>query len=65
MKNRKEESRSERRDFLKMAGVGAVAGSVMAVTAAAKDAEAATPQDSGDGYRESEHVKQVYALSRF
>jgi hypothetical protein len=52
-----------RRDFLKLAGLGAL-GSAAAATATAvgaKPVEAAKPA----GYRETAHVKKVYELARF
>jgi hypothetical protein len=54
-----------RRDFLKLAGLGALAGATAAAGTArpAKAVSAETP--SGSGYRETEHVKKAYELSRF
>ena len=58
-------SKSERRDFLKLAGLGAVAGGAAAL-GRAKKAEAAAPDAApGRGYRETEHVKKVYRSARF
>ena len=54
-----------RRDFLRTAGLGAVAG-VGAVALGGGDAEADAPSDTAKGrYRETDHVRQVYDLSRF
>ena len=61
----KDQTVSERRDFLKLASVGAVAGSVMAASGAPKEAAAGMAEDSASGYRETDHVKRVYELSRF
>ena len=54
-----------RREFFKTAGLGAVAGvaGVVAQPAPAKAAEAQPQQ--GQGYRETEHVKRYYELSKF
>ena len=67
----KEEKRNRisRRAFLKNAGLGAGASGV-AVVALASDrrAEATTtsaPARPAAGYRETEHVRRAYALSRF
>lgn len=64
MSDKKGEAEPLRRDFMKLAGLGAVGGAVALVSgtepATAKDAES-----TGSGYRETAHVKQVYALSRF
>ncbi|MEM8838050.1 MAG: twin-arginine translocation signal domain-containing protein [Pseudomonadota bacterium] len=58
------EKAPDRRTFLKMASVGTLVGGAAAVTGtsvkAAEDLEAST-----SGYRESDHVKKVYELSRF
>ncbi|HKO09810.1 MAG TPA: ubiquinol-cytochrome c reductase iron-sulfur subunit N-terminal domain-containing protein [Alphaproteobacteria bacterium] len=66
MKDHKLKS-SKRRDFLKLAGLGAGAAGVAAAGIARAEAkvEAAKPEDHSRGYRESEHVKKYYALARF
>lgn len=54
-----------RRDFLKLAGAGALAGGA-AVAASGQSAEAhEAPAPAGNGYRESEHVRTYYKLARF
>ena len=54
-----------RRDFLKIAGLSAVAGAAMA-GAGSRKAEASTSVKAGGaGYQETEHVKKAYELSRF
>jgi hypothetical protein len=54
-----------RRDFLRLASVGAVAGTVAAATgAASREAEAAAEVQT-EGYRETAHVKKFYELARF
>jgi hypothetical protein len=59
-------SRNGRREFLKLAGLGAAAGPVAAV-AQAVPAAAAEPEPVADkrGYRETEHVRKVYEVARF
>ncbi len=55
-----------RRQFLKLASLGAVAGTVAAVTGKGeRTAQAAEPEPQGRGYRETAHVKKVYELARF
>lgn len=55
---------TDRRGFLKLAGLGTVAGGAAIVTGAgAEAAEVVDPQ--GSGYRETDHVKRVYAAARF
>ena len=57
---------AQRRDFLKFAGLGTLAGAAVAAGGAPRKAEAATAGTADDaGYRETEHVKKAYALSRF
>lgn len=57
---------AQRRDFLKLAGLGTLAGAAAAAGGTPGKAEAATAKTStGAGYRETEHVKTAYKLSRF
>ncbi len=60
-----DKAKAGRRDFLKLAGIGAVTGGVaMAVgqeTAKAED----KVSSSSAGYQETEHVKTYYELARF
>ena len=65
MKTRKEKQQVARRDLLKIAGLGGVAGAAAVVTSADK-AEAATTVDvKNSGYSESEHVRTYYDLAKF
>ena len=65
MKTRKEKQQVARRDLLKIAGLGGVAGAAAVVTSAGK-AEAATKVDvKSSGYRETEHVRKYYELAKF
>ena len=55
-----------RRRFLKLASLGAVAGTVAAAAGdGRKEAAAAEPEAQGKGYRETAHVKKAYELARF
>lgn len=60
----KEEAVTDRRNFLKMASVGTLVGGAAAVTGASAQASEEL-KVNGSGYRESDHVKKVYELSRF
>jgi len=53
-----------RRNFLKLAGLGTIAGAAAVV--GTKSVQAAEPAAKGDsGYRETEHVKKFYETARF
>jgi hypothetical protein len=55
-----------RRNFLKLASVGAVAGTVAAAAGGARrEAEAAEPEAGAKGYRETDHIRKFYELARF
>lgn len=58
------EGTTDRRNFLKLASVGTLVGGAAAVTGASAQASEETSVASS-GYRESDHVKKVYELSRF
>ena len=58
-------SKSDRRDFLKLARVGAVAGGAAVLGGPKKADAAAAEAPSGRGYRETEHVKKFYRSARF
>ncbi len=68
MKDEKSQEKAvaNRRNFLKLAGLGtagAVASAATAVTASAAEPENAGPESGS--YRETDYVKRVYELSRF
>lgn len=66
MRTRKDKvSKSDRRDFLKLAGIGAVAGGAAVLGGPKKAEAAAVGAPSGRGYRETEHVKKFYRSARF
>ena len=56
-----------RRRFLKTAGLGVAtaAGSAAIAGAGTGEAVAAEPKPRGSGYRETEHIRRIYALARF
>lgn len=54
---------ADRRSFLKLAGLGAVASGAALVTGEAEAVEA--DKATGSGYRETEHVKTFYDTARF
>lgn len=59
-------NRTERRGFLKLAGLGAAASTVGVVTGPAAEAATAGPeQPTRRGYHETPHVKKYYELARF
>ena len=58
-------SKSDRRDFLKLAGIGAVAGGAAALGGAKKAEAAEADAPAGRGYRETEHVRKFYRSARF
>ncbi len=53
-----------RRELLRMAGLGAVAGAAVVVTPGAP-ARAAQETPKAGGYRETPHVQTYYRLARF
>lgn len=53
----------DRRAFLRLAGLGTVATGAALVTGEAADAAPVEP--AGSGYRETDHVRAVYAAARF
>ncbi len=65
MKSKRDGKSSGRRDFLKMAGLGSLAGAAAAVAGTKEATAAEADHAEGDGYRETAHVKKVYELSRF
>jgi hypothetical protein len=54
-----------RRAFFRSVGLGAGAAGVVAVAKTAGVEAATAPEETGAGYRETEHVKTVYKLARF
>lgn len=54
-----------RREFFKTAGLGAAAGVAAGLGAEPAPAQAADAPAQSQGYRETEHVKRYYELSKF
>ncbi|MBD8875008.1 twin-arginine translocation signal domain-containing protein [Roseibium polysiphoniae] len=63
MTDKKTKDTADRRNFLKLAGLGTLAGGASIVAGGAEAVEAGT--DAGTGYRETDHVKKVYETARF
>ena len=66
MSEKKQASTATRREFFRLAGLGAGAAAVAGVTSGAASAavEVRTGRRQDAGYRETDHVKQVYELSK-
>ena len=62
-KRQVEDAVADRRSFLKLAGASAAAGGAALLPAAAIAADA-TPTESTSLYRETEHVRRYYELTR-
>jgi hypothetical protein len=61
-----EKPASPRRAFIKLMGLGSVAGAAAATTAVAtRTAQAADQQPPTKGYRETAHVKKFYDSAKF
>ena len=68
MKQERNRSVTDRRSFLKLAGlgtVGTVATAASTISAAANDTDRGSDDKRRSQYRETEHVRQAYDLARF
>ena len=65
MGKKAETLKTDRRGFLKLAGLGSVAGGAAIVSGEKARAESAGPETGKLGYRETEHVKNFYKSARF
>ncbi len=65
MKTKMGAKSAKRRDFLKLAGLGTVAGAAAVVAKGGGQAKAQPAKTASAGYQETAHVKKVYDLSRF
>lgn len=65
MKKERAAVKRERRDFLKLAVLGAATGGVALATGGGKAKAAASSKDDPTRYRETSHVKTYYDLARF
>jgi hypothetical protein len=63
MSDQRDAPKTKRRHFLKLMGLGGVAGAATLATGAAP--EAAAKPESETGYRETAHVKKFYQTARF
>jgi len=54
-----------RRDLLKLASLGGVAGAAFAATSNGKAEVASETNRKNSGYRETEHVRTYYELAKF
>jgi len=54
---------NDRREFLRLAGLGSVVGGAALV--AGTSVEAAEATEAGQGYRETKHVRTYYDTARF
>lgn len=65
MKDKAEQSVADRRSFMKMAGISAVAGGA-ALVSGKTPASADVAKDNADRlYKETDHIKTYYELARF
>ena len=65
MKDEKEVAVASRRNFFRLGLLGGTAAGALAVVDRTAQADAAAGGKRAAGYRETEHVKKVYALARF
>jgi hypothetical protein len=64
MSEKTSDQQTDRRGFLKLAGLGTVAGGAAVVTGGKVEAAEAVDVTS-KGYRLTDHVKRVYETARF
>ena len=65
MKKDQEPTSTKRRDFLKVAGLGTLAGAAAAAGGPRVAKAATADRTAAAGYRETAHVKKFYSLARF
>jgi hypothetical protein len=65
MKTKNEKQRVARRDLLKFAGLGGVAGAAAIATGAGQSEAASVSEKKSSGYRETVHVRTYYDLAKF
>lgn len=63
MTDHPEKATAKRRDFLKLVGLGSVAGAAALATGTAA-AAADEPKPKSPGYRETEHIRKYYETAR-
>lgn len=65
MAEKKDDVRTDRRGFLKFAGLSGIAGGAAMVSGKSAEATEVAMEDKGSGYRETDHVKTFYKSARF
>ncbi|WP_343079211.1 twin-arginine translocation signal domain-containing protein [Ostreiculturibacter nitratireducens] len=65
MEDKTEGVRTDRRGFLKFAGVSTIAGGAALATGAVPEAAEAAISQPGESYRETAHVRAYYESARF
>ncbi len=65
MTDQAERKTAKRREFLKLLGVGGVAGAAAMAAGGTAPAEAAEPTPPETGYRETAHVRKFYETAKF
>jgi len=65
MKEKAEQAVTDRRGFLKLAGLGTVAGGAALVASSPQSEAGEATSDGKKLYRETAHVKRYYDLARF
>ena len=65
MAQRPRRNKAKRRDFLKLVGLGSLAGAATAVTGGKTPEAQAAEKPQGPGYRETAHVRKYYDTAKF
>ncbi len=65
MSDQNDKTTTDRRSFLKFAGIGTLTGGAAMAVGSVPVQAAKDLQKGGSSYRESEHVKTYYELARF
>ncbi|MDF1606848.1 twin-arginine translocation signal domain-containing protein [Hoeflea sp. YIM 152468] len=65
MKAKTEDTTTDRRGFLKFAGLGTIASGAALVAGTESEAAEVAELQAGTGYRETDHIKAYYASTRF
>lgn len=60
-----DETKTDRRGFLKIAGLGTVTGGVALVAGKQAEATELAVDEAATGYSETDHVKTFYKTARF
>lgn len=65
MKEKCDRANADRRNFLKLAGIGAVAGGAALVSGKGVAEAGTTADEKGRSYKQTDHIKTYYDLARF